>query len=222
MCLTVVGIHAETVEFEAADLPRKLRIIGCEHAAFAGRNVLDRVEREHAGALRADSFPVPFTAESVGGIFDEHDVVFFGDLADRTHVQGGSCEVNRNNQPGSRSDFLLNCFRRDHQSVTVYIDKNGCRPEQENGIRKRDPGHGGGDDFIAGTDIERAEQSVHDGCFRGHADRFAAGCIFFEILFKLSDFGAGGDPAGTQDIRHRSDIFFTDGRLGKRKKIISH
>ena len=158
----------------------------------------------------------------MGGVFNEHDVVFPCDLADRPHIQGGSCEVNRNNQPGSRSDLLLDCFRCDHQSVTVDIDKNGSRPEQENGIRERNPCHGWRDDFVAGPDIECAEQGVHDRCFGGHADRFAAGRIFFEILFELSDFGSGGDPAGTQDVCHRRDIFFTDGRLGKRKKIISH
>src|SRR5690349_4728066 len=57
-------------------------VVRDNHAALASRHELAGLKAEgRTGAERADLFPAPLTAMSVGGILDQSDTVFPGNIA---------------------------------------------------------------------------------------------------------------------------------------------
>ena len=49
-------------------------------------------------------------AVCVRGIFDDDQLVFFGDGHDGIHVRRLACEMDWNDRPGARTDLLLKVF----------------------------------------------------------------------------------------------------------------
>ncbi len=218
----VVSVDAETVEFEAAAAFAEFFFIGDEHSAFAGSDVLDGVEREHCGSGGADEFAFVAGPERVRGVFHKTDSVFFRNGAERIEIGAGAGEVDGDDQFCARSDVRLHLFGIDHQGVPVDVHEDRFRAREDGEIDHGDPGHGGSYDLVAGPDPERVEEDFHHAGFGSHGDGVVRPEISFEIGFKLCDFGAGGDPAGAQNIRDSLNVGFFQIGFGKGKERISH
>ena len=74
------------------------KIIGDDGAAFSGGDELARLETERAKiAHRAGTFTLPHAAVGVRAIFDNFQIVFFGDAQDFVHVGEAHPEVDWEN-----------------------------------------------------------------------------------------------------------------------------
>jgi hypothetical protein len=66
-------------------------------------------------------------------------------------------------QPGAVGDLRRHAIGRDHQGVAVHVGEHRCGAGQNDQVDRRYPGHGRGDDFIAGTDAQGFHGNVHPG-----------------------------------------------------------
>ena len=93
----VAGAHA--VVAQQAQPVRDVVVVGGDHAAFAGRDVLRRVEREGRHPEAADAPAVDGRAVSLGRVLDDRGTVPPGDRRDRRHVGRLAVEVHRHHDP---------------------------------------------------------------------------------------------------------------------------
>src|ERR1700684_1644308 len=79
------------------EMPRTHRIfviVGQDHSAAAGSDVLVAVEREHRGmAEGAASLPLPGRAERFGCVLDDDDAIFRGYRKQRGHMATAAEDV---------------------------------------------------------------------------------------------------------------------------------
>src|SRR5204863_8930588 len=88
-----------------ADLVRGRVIVGDDHAAFARRRVLRRVEGETGRVTEVARFlPVVFGAVGLSGVLDDRDAVFLRRVDDRFHLRRLAVKVDRHDGRGFAVD----------------------------------------------------------------------------------------------------------------------
>ena len=217
--LPVEGVHADAVEFPAAHGVGQFFVGSDEHAALAAGDVLDGVEGVE-GVFRADVASLVKGAQSVGRVLENGDLP--RRLIDGVQIQGGSGEVDRNDQFRPFRDGRGDGFGPDQQGVSVHVHEDRLRPRQSDHVGDGDPGHGRGDDLIPRPDAQDLQKKVHSrrGAGKGHAEAVAREGGHGRLEFGA--YGTVGDPAGAQDGGDGGDIVFIHRRTGERQKFFSH
>ena len=83
----------------------EVSVVGEEHAAFAGVEVLAGLEAEAADVANGPEAAVsPRCAVGVGGVLDDAQVVLLGDREHGVHVAGQAAEVDDENGAGLVGD----------------------------------------------------------------------------------------------------------------------
>ena len=102
--LPLARVAADAVIAKAAQRLGELRIVGRDHAAFSGGDVLHRMKTED-GHVRQAAHPTAFVlgAQGMAGIFDHDQPVALGQFKNRLQVGGMAGIVHGQNGPGSRA-----------------------------------------------------------------------------------------------------------------------
>ena len=128
--------------------------IGADHAAFAGRQVLDRVQGKDDGAASADRLRVVLGARRVGRVLDERHAAAAREGSQRLEVERRAGEMHGNDELGSLGERLFGTVGVRHQGVSVDVDEHWRCPAEADEIDGGHPRHRRRDDLVAGTDAE--------------------------------------------------------------------
>jgi len=108
------------------DLLGPLVVIGDHHAAVAkGAEIFARIKTE--AAVRAESarpLALVYRAVSLAGILDHRQVVAPGDGHHLIHPAAVAVEMDRDDGPRARADFLLDEARVDAERVGIDVDQH--------------------------------------------------------------------------------------------------
>src|ERR1700728_3064930 len=128
-----------------------LKIVGDDGAAFSRRNQLTRLKAERAEiANGASAFPLPHAAMRMRAIFNNFQIMFFGDAHDFVDIGEAHTEVDGENSFSLRSDRFLNQLRIQTISIGIDVHEDWNCVHQENGADRPFPGVSGDDNFVSG------------------------------------------------------------------------
>src|SRR5688572_13744892 len=189
-------LHVEIAKISA--LLGELVIVGDDHPAFTGRDVLVRVKAESGDVAERSARPVSISlSDHFGGVFDDAKVVFRGECQDRIHINWKSIDVDCHDRFRAFGDAGLD-GRYVHvpgARVAVYQDRNRAEP----GYRRsaRDDREGRHDDLVAGPEAQSGARGVERGGSVTDGDSVLAAHSGREFFFELAyERAFGGDPAG--------------------------
>ena len=191
-------------------------VVGDDHSALAGRDLLVGIEAENSGAAEgADGAAGELAAETLAGVFDEDQFVFLGDLLDLDHPDGISKCFDGDDRLGPGRNRGGGFVGIQIERLRINISKDRRRADVQNAIGGCDETERRGDDFIPGLDAGGDHGGVKPGGAGGDADRVTAtGDLGAESL-ELDDFGSDGKGGGLKYIHNRIDVGLGDIRLGK-------
>ena len=159
--LTIIGVHAQTMEFQTADTGGQLVVVGDNQPAFGAGHVFDRVERENGGPLPAHVAAFIMGTGRMGGVFDHRNAMALAHRANGVDVGWRARVVHGNYRFGTRSDRRFHRCRGNHQIVVIDIDHHRRGAQQADHIESGDPGLGRRNDFIAGANTQRHQGHMH-------------------------------------------------------------
>src|SRR5699024_7882496 len=130
-------------------------------------------------------FPVPFSAVLMCTVFDDSQVMFFGDGHDLIHIGKTTIQMYRNDGFSPRSDRFPDFFRIDAPGIFLHIHENRYGIYIDHRGSRGLPGKTGYDDFITPSDLQSfkselksdrpvdgADGVIHSGEFRKHSVEF--------------------------------------------------
>ena len=196
--VVVVAFAAHAVDAEGEGAAFNFIVIGEDEATVAGgTEVFGYVEADSGGdAEVAGVDAVLAGVDYLGGVFEDDEIVFFGDLVDGGHVGELAEEVDGEDRFGFGGDGGFDEGGVDVEGGGVDVDHDRDGAEMGDDLDGGDEREGGGDDFVAGLeagglhhDAEGVGSAVDgDGVF----DPVAFGNAFFELLAVFAeDVGAG-------------------------------
>ena len=179
-------------------------IIGEYGAAFAGGDVVRRVETQRADVAEgADVAAIVSGAEGIAAILDQPQAMLVSQCAQRNGFEGIAQGVGQHDGAGARADGGGDACRAGIVGGQFRVDENGNHAVLQNRIDGGGEARGGGDDFIAGFQGALAQQGrcqrgkrqqVGRGSgIDGERTRYADACR--DLLFELVVEAAGGEPA---------------------------
>src|SRR5208283_3285401 len=162
---------------------------------------------DEAGANRVAEFALleaaAVSVDGLGVIFNDPELVLFGDGADGLHVGAMAVEMHGNDADGARRDGGFDLRGIDIVGDRVGIDEHSFAAGNPDGFGGGEKSVGGGDHFVAGLDTEGEKgepESVGAGV---QADGMLHAKILGQLLFKASESGA-----------HNISLAFHDGMEG--------
>ena len=198
--------HAKVVD-RACDLG----VVGRDHAALAGGDVLRGVERE---ARRLGERPDLATAvralDGVRRVLDHRQP----ELRDRVEVGRLAGEVDGQDRLRPRPDESSDLLGIDVEVrvANVREDRRGAGVDDD--VRRRGPRDRRRDHLVARPDAKRQQRQVHRGGARGDRHRVLRARVFGESPLQLGRPRPGGQPARAQRLRDRCDLLLPErGRL---------
>ena len=141
----------------------QVAVVGGDHAALTGGDVLRRREAEHRGAAEpahrsaAVRRPVCF-----GGILDEQDAGLIGDGREAVQVGRLAAVVDGHDGLGGGRDPAGHVGGVEVEGVGLYVGEDGRGAHVQHRGRGRDEGHGRHDHLVARADAE-AEVDAGEG-----------------------------------------------------------
>ncbi len=148
-------------------------------------------------------------------VFDHRQAVLFGDGVDGVHVGALAVQADRHDGLGLGTDGVFDQIRIEVVGARVDVDEHRCGAEQGDRLGGGDEAEGGGDDLVAGADLQRHQG--HDqgvGAARGR-DAVANADIVGQPFLHLADLGAEDVLAVVHDRGDAPvEIFADQGLLG--------
>ena len=190
-----------SMDAQPSQAPAQIVIVGREHAAVAGTaQILRRKEAEAADlAQHARATSLILGTDRLGGVFDDRDAVPHGDPPQRIHFGTLSEEMDGQDGTRLRSDRTFELFRVEIHADRIDVYKDGPRADAMNGTGRREECEGGGDHFVACTDVER-HQCQDQGIRPGRAaNGIACVAISGRVRLKFGDFVAENEGLRSQD-----------------------
>jgi len=198
--IVVVSLAAHSVDPEAEAAAVDFVVVGKNHSAIAGgTEIFGDVEANSGGFAEVAGVNAFVVAVDVlGGIFENDEVVFFGDCLNGFNIDHLSEEVDGHDRLGFLSDGGFDLGGIDAHRFAVDIDEDGGCAELGNDFNGCDEGEGGGDDFITRADITglgHDAQGVGAAVYaEGVFNAVASGDYFFELFIVFAeDIRAGGE-----------------------------
>ena len=202
---------------EETRLFRDSIVVGHDHAAFPGRHVLRRVEREAGGVAEvARLLAVVLGAGGLGRVLDDRDAAVPGDGEDRIHLGGLAVQVDGHDRRGLARDR-----RRELRGVhvvrrTIDVDEDGLRAAQDDGRRRREERERRDHDLLSGTDAVGEQRDMEGGGAVRHGDRVLSAQVLCKGFLERIDFRALGEHPGCDDLAHRRELLLAEDRPGDR------
>ena len=199
-------VGAETVEAQPPQPRRELVVVRADEPAFAGREVLDRMEREDRRAAAPPACRRVLRAGRVRRVFDERNA----------RAAASARSGRRSSDAPAKCTGTISFVRgvsaaATRSAVVISVSRStstntGVAPASAIRFDGRHPGHRRRHDLVAGPYPERAQQQVHAGRGRRQRDRVPGADRGGERLLELGAFRAGRDPARCEHLRDRRDV----------------
>src|SRR5207237_5099810 len=127
----------------------QLVVVGGDDSTFAGGEILARLEREGAHvADGAGGAIVERCAVGVGGVFDNGEVVLFGNRHDRVHVGDLPGEMDGDDGAGAGGNGRFDRARVDVEGFEVDVGEDRDGVGFDDGGRGGEKGVGRNDHFV--------------------------------------------------------------------------
>jgi len=194
-------VAIDSMVAEKAEAPGEFVVVRCDHAAFAGRDVLDRVETEyrHVGDT-ADAAAFVQGTRSVAGVFDHGESVRLGKRHDFVEIGGMASVVDGEHRPGPTGDSPCDLGRIYRERVGMNISEHGRCTLIQHTVGRSAEGEWRGDCFIPESKSRSEGGGVERRRSGGEADGVIRANACSKRLLKLRDFGPGGDPVRAEDL----------------------
>ncbi len=217
--VAVPGVLGDAVQTQHAHALGQGGVVGGDHAALAGGDVLGGVEAEgRRGAGRAGSSRREAAILSVGGVsgvFNDVQTMALRNLPDFVHAAGQPAQMDGDD--GSRAGGHP---RGDTGGIEIAvradIGQHRRRAHLQDDIDGGAERERSSNDFITLADTGCGQGQVQAGGAGVHGQCMARAGVRPEAGFETGGAIAGGQPAGAQGIRHLGDFFLADGRHMKR------
>ena len=85
----------------------------------------------------------------MGSIFDDNEVMLFGNFCNCVHLTRSTVEMNGNDCSCLRSDGFFNPLCIDELGITLYVYQHWFSSCMDDGIHSCAEGHRGSNDFIS-------------------------------------------------------------------------
>ncbi len=133
---SVLAVVAQAAQARCQSL-----VVGDDGPRFAkASQILSGIKAETADAAqRADAPLVAICAVRLRGIFDQQQIVAFGDLRQRIEIAGLAVEMNGKDRPRPGSDRPFDLFRVEIVCHGVDVDENGSCTDVADGPACADP-----------------------------------------------------------------------------------
>jgi len=212
------------VAAQQAHAPGQGRIIGGDGAALAGRDGLDRVEREHGHVAQAagpdrGSRAVRagvVGADGVAGILDHGGTARPRDLGQAHEI--GTLPGQMDRQYGLNREALglgagtggLEGGRRQQPVVGIDIGEDGLGAGHAHGIGGGEEGNRRHNRGVAWSQIEGEAGQMQRRRARGATDRMLGTAALGQRLFEAGDHRPGSQPVAAQHGGHGIDVVIVD------------
>src|SRR3989442_1548473 len=157
---------------EEAGSLRDAVVVGDDHAAFARRHVLRRVEGEARGVAEvARLLAVVLRAGGLGRVLDYRDAAIPGGCENRVHLRGLAVQMDGHDSRRLARDYGSKLRRVHVVGRTIDVDEDGPRPAQDDRRRGREERQGRDDNLLARTDAVRQQGDMKCRGALRHGDR---------------------------------------------------
>lgn len=187
--------HEAEVAQAAAGLGQLL-VVGDDHAAFAGGDVLVGVEAEGADIAEAAA-GAAFVGLSMhlSGVFEHFQAVLTGQFQHRVDIYRQAEDVDHHDGLGAGGDAGLDLAYVHVPGDRVAVHQHRLCPASDDLADAGDDGEAGHDDFVAGADAQGVNSGIQGGGAVADGDGVTAAHALGESLFELLDKRAfGGYP----------------------------
>jgi hypothetical protein len=208
-------------------LPLQLRdqlaAIGRDHAAFAGGDVLGRVEAEHTGiAEGAGGTPLVGRPEGMRRILDQMESGRTRHGAELAHLAGPPREMDGDHGRGSRRDRGAHRRRIERQPTGQDIREHRHRTRVQDGVGCARKGDRRGDHLVSRSDPERAQHEMKAGGTGAHGDGVGGADGRREGLLEARGARTRPEPPRTQHLEDRALLLDAEGRPRERQESAAH
>jgi hypothetical protein len=187
------------------------RVLRENHAAFAGRDVLDGVKAQdrHVGE-RAHLAPAVLGAERVAGVVDRNQAVLFRDSGERVPVARVAGVVDADDGLRLRGDGAFDRRGIDDQRRGIDVGEDGPRAAIESCVRGGGEGQRGYDDFVARSNLRGVHRGVEGRRSARHRDGVLGTHELGDRRLELADGRPRREPVGAKDVAHGADVVVVD------------
>ena len=199
---------------------------GRQHAAFAGRHILARIEAERDGialvraaVLRPHAAVTVSRAYGVRGVFYDEKAVFGGKPPNCGHFAGQAGQMDRQNGASAGRNGGRDRLRVE-VSVFIDISEHGLGADVQDAVDGGAEGQWRSDDFVSRSDAQAEQGQMQRSGAGTHGQGMASGCIGAEFLFETSDPLAAGEPPRAQRRYDLVDFFLADRRTADRDEFL--
>ena len=192
-------------------------VVGSQHAAAAGREVLAAAAAEAADvADRAKAAVVPGAAVRVRHVLNHGQSVPLGDGQDGLHVAAHPAEVHGHDRAGAGGDGGLDGRRGDVVGLGIDVGKDRDEARVQDGRHAGEEGDGRDDDLGAALQAEGLQGDLKGAGAAVEADAVAGVVGRGESLFELDDGVVVGAVAGAETVGEGGDVVLgEDGPSGE-------
>ena len=195
------AVRASLVAQALDHLPRVL-VVGRDHAAFARRHLLVRVEGpDGVLAVRAKVLTLVQRAERLAGVVDQGEAVLVGDRLQLGQLARVAEDVHRDDRPGARRDRCLDGGGIHVQRVRVDVGEDRRRALVEEAVSRRREGERRGDRLVAGLESGEHAQQVQTGGARRDGSGVGRADGGGELLLEAVDRGAERQAPGAEHLQ---------------------
>ncbi len=195
-------------------------VVGDDHAALAGGDLLVGVEAEDSGVAEgADGFAAVLASQPLARIFNHSNLVPAGDRAVLGHEDRVAEGLDREDGFGLGRDRVLDALRVHVQGLGADVHEDRLRADIQNAVRRRDEGKGRGDDLIAGADAHREHEHVQPGGAGGARDGVPTAGARRDRRLELLVHRADREPLRPQHALDHRHFNIRDVRLAQRNLV---
>ncbi len=161
------------------------QVVGYDRSAFPRGDEFARLKAESSQiSHRTRAFSLPHSAVGMRAIFDDFQVVFCGNAKDFVHVRKTHTQMDGENRLGLRRNGPLDQLRVETIGVRIDVHEYGNGIDQQHRPNGSLPGVGRGNDFVAGSYVNRFQSCLDRNRSGIHALGVLGGVNLGEFLGK--------------------------------------
>src|SRR4029453_6242394 len=167
--MPIAAALSQSVSAVQPKLRRQVAVVGCDHAAFAGRHDLVAKKTERGGvAETADTLSLIFSPMCLCRVLEDKQAMFTRDRNDRVHVRRMAVKVYWDDALRMRGDLPSNSSRINIERPRVTVDEHRRGAAIGHGVSGGNVSKGRNDDFVAWLEAQRDQCEVQ--CIRSIVD----------------------------------------------------
>ena len=220
---TLVAHRAHTVAADQACLGSHLLVVGDEHTAFAGGDVLVGEEAERGTVADGSEFlAFVLRQRAVAGILNHLEVVLAGNRHNLVHSGRETSHMNHHNALGLGRNLTLDVSGIDIDMVGPHdIGKDGSSTHITDAVAGGSKGQRWADHLIAGAEAAHHTRHVERVGAVRHAHRILHAPHINKHLLQLRILRTSADPARLDGIIRCLSLALVEVQI-KKRNFVSH